>query len=92
MDFALVVGQGYIWMVHKVPGTEKWDLAMRSRQLWENFAQDIKSQGMDPQLVLGWMKTGTPYSICLSVVFLFLDKVNFRLRRLMIIDCFTYYK
>lgn len=52
-------GQGYIWMVHKVPGSEKWELAMRSRELWEKFAEDIKHQGMDPQEVLGWRKTGS---------------------------------
>ncbi|KAL4572284.1 hypothetical protein LXL04_019055 [Taraxacum kok-saghyz] len=52
-------GQGYIWMVHKVPGSEKWDLAMRSRQLWEKFARDLKLQGLDPQEVLGWKKTGS---------------------------------
>ncbi|XP_076951050.1 uncharacterized protein LOC143624219 isoform X1 [Bidens hawaiensis] len=52
-------GQGYIWMVHKVPGSDKWELALRSRQLWENFAEDIKHQGMNPQEVLGWMKTGS---------------------------------
>ncbi|KAL8208701.1 hypothetical protein R6Q57_008113 [Mikania cordata] len=52
-------GQGYIWMVHKVPGSEKWELAMRSRELWEKFADDIKYQGMDPQEVLGWKKTGS---------------------------------
>ncbi|KAI3786904.1 hypothetical protein L1987_40974 [Smallanthus sonchifolius] len=52
-------GQGYIWMVHKVPGSEKWELAMRSRELWEKFAEDVKHQGMDPQEVLGWKKTGS---------------------------------
>ncbi|KAJ0573899.1 putative FAD dependent oxidoreductase, FAD/NAD(P)-binding domain superfamily [Helianthus annuus] len=52
-------GQGYIWMVHKVPGSEKWELATRSRQLWEKFAEDVKHQGMDPQEVLGWKKTGS---------------------------------
>ncbi|KAK9059486.1 hypothetical protein SSX86_020188 [Deinandra increscens subsp. villosa] len=52
-------GQGYIWMVHKVPGSEKWELTMRSRELWEKFAEDIKYQGMDPQEVLGWKKTGS---------------------------------
>ncbi|MFS7944966.1 putative FAD dependent oxidoreductase, FAD/NAD(P)-binding domain superfamily [Helianthus anomalus] len=50
---------GYIWMVHKVPGSEKWELAMRSRELWEKFAEDVKHQGMDPQEVLGWKKTGS---------------------------------
>ncbi|XP_071697345.1 uncharacterized protein [Rutidosis leptorrhynchoides] len=52
-------GQGYIWMVHKVPGSEKWELAMRSRQLWQQLAEDINSQGMDPEHVLGWKKTGS---------------------------------
>ncbi|KAK1434737.1 hypothetical protein QVD17_00487 [Tagetes erecta] len=52
-------GQGYIWMVHKVPGSEKWELAMRSRELWEKFAEDVKYKGMDPQEVLGWKKTGS---------------------------------
>ncbi|KAI3781737.1 hypothetical protein L2E82_11761 [Cichorium intybus] len=52
-------GQGYIWMVHKVPGSEKWELAMRSRELWEKFSDDIKCQGMDPEEVLGWKKTGS---------------------------------
>ncbi|KAL4573623.1 hypothetical protein LXL04_020436 [Taraxacum kok-saghyz] len=33
--------------------------AMRSRQLWEKFAHDIKLQGLDPQDVLGWKKTGS---------------------------------
>nr|XP_043620808.1 D-amino acid dehydrogenase isoform X2 [Erigeron canadensis] len=51
--------QGYIWMVHKVPGSEKWDLAMRSRKLWEKFADDVKSRGLDPEQVLGWKKTGS---------------------------------
>ncbi|KAJ0567320.1 putative FAD dependent oxidoreductase, FAD/NAD(P)-binding domain superfamily [Helianthus annuus] len=52
-------GQGYIWMVNKVPGSEKWELVMRSRQLWEKFAEDVKYLGMDPQEVLGWKKTGS---------------------------------
>lgn len=46
-------------MVHKVPGSEKWELAKRSHELWEKFAEDIKYQGMDPQEVFGWKKTGT---------------------------------
>ncbi|KAM0026218.1 putative FAD dependent oxidoreductase, FAD/NAD(P)-binding domain superfamily [Helianthus debilis subsp. tardiflorus] len=57
--FSLVIGQGYIWMVNKVPGSEKWELVMRSRQLWEKFAEDVKYLGMDPQEVLGWKKTGS---------------------------------
>lgn len=52
-------GQGYIWMVHKAPGSEKWELAMRSRKLWEILAQSIEDQGMNPLEVLGWKKTGS---------------------------------
>ncbi|XP_076951055.1 uncharacterized protein LOC143624219 isoform X5 [Bidens hawaiensis] len=46
-------------MAHRVPGNEKWELTLRGRQLWEKFAEDIKHQGMDPQEVLGWKKTGS---------------------------------
>ncbi|KAL1545062.1 hypothetical protein AAHA92_21834 [Salvia divinorum] len=52
-------GQGYIWRVHKIPGSEKWELAMRSHQLWEEMAESIRNQGMDPLLELGWKKTGS---------------------------------
>ncbi|KAK4419728.1 hypothetical protein Salat_2385700 [Sesamum alatum] len=52
-------GQGYIWRVHKTPESEKWELAMRSHQLWEALAESIQNQGMDPLLALGWKKTGS---------------------------------
>ncbi|KAL2238486.1 uncharacterized protein LOC105163778 isoform X2 [Sesamum indicum] len=52
-------GQGYIWRVHKTPDSEKWELAMRSHQLWEALAESIQNQGMDPLLALGWKKTGS---------------------------------
>ncbi|XP_017228790.1 uncharacterized protein LOC108204032 isoform X1 [Daucus carota subsp. sativus] len=52
-------GQGYIWMVHKTPGTQKWELASRSRLLWEEFAQTMTHQGLDPLHLLGWNKTGS---------------------------------
>ncbi|KAL7113672.1 hypothetical protein ACP275_04G075000 [Erythranthe tilingii] len=52
-------GQGYIWRVHKTPGTEKWELAMRSHQLWESLAESIRIQGVDPLSALGWKKTGS---------------------------------
>lgn len=52
-------GQGYIWMVHKTPGTPKWELATRSRHLWEEFAHTVTQQGLDPLHVLGWKKTGS---------------------------------
>ncbi|KAH6814249.1 FAD-dependent oxidoreductase family protein [Perilla frutescens var. frutescens] len=52
-------GQGYIWRVHKIPGSEKWELATRSHELWEDMAESIRNQGMDPLLELGWKKTGS---------------------------------
>ena len=33
----LGVGHGYIWMVHKNPGSETWELTKRSHQLWKNL-------------------------------------------------------
>ncbi|MCL7045497.1 hypothetical protein MKW94_007787 [Papaver nudicaule] len=52
-------GQGYLWMVHKAPGSEKWELAKRSKKLWEMLAQSIEDQGSDPLDLLGWKKTGS---------------------------------
>ncbi|XP_050252339.1 uncharacterized protein LOC126698882 isoform X1 [Quercus robur] len=52
-------GQGYIWMVHKTPGSDTWELAMRSRKLWEMLAESICDQGLNPLEVLGWKKTGS---------------------------------
>lgn len=58
MIFELISGQGYLWMVHKTPSSEKWELAMRSKRLWEMLAESIENQGMDPLDVLGWKRTG----------------------------------
>ncbi|XP_072966209.1 uncharacterized protein [Typha angustifolia] len=52
-------GQGYIWMGHKTPGSDTWELARRSKQLWEELAESVIRDGMDPQEVLGWKKTGS---------------------------------
>ncbi|EPS64376.1 oxidoreductase [Genlisea aurea] len=52
-------GQGYIWRVHKSPENEKWELALRSHQLWEDLASTVQNQGLDPSSTLGWMKTGS---------------------------------
>ncbi|XP_010268126.1 PREDICTED: uncharacterized protein LOC104605186 [Nelumbo nucifera] len=52
-------GQGYIWMIHKTPGSDIWELAMRSKQLWEILADSIQHQGMSPLEILGWRKTGS---------------------------------
>ncbi|XP_031406472.1 uncharacterized protein LOC116215050 [Punica granatum] len=52
-------GQGYIWMSHKTPGSDIWELAVRSQKLWETLANSIEDQGLDPLDVLGWMRTGS---------------------------------
>ncbi|KAK9087917.1 hypothetical protein Syun_030311 [Stephania yunnanensis] len=52
-------GQGYIWMAHKTPKSALWELAMRSKSLWEMLAVSIQQKGMDPLDVLGWKKTGS---------------------------------
>ncbi|GMH25815.1 hypothetical protein Nepgr_027658 [Nepenthes gracilis] len=52
-------GQGYLWMVHKTPGNDVWDLSIRSQKLWQMWADDIQDQGIDPLKVLGWKKTGS---------------------------------
>lgn len=56
--FVVASGQGYIWLAHKTPGSETWELAARSKQLWEELAESIRDQGKDPAEVLGWKKTG----------------------------------
>ncbi|KAL1207503.1 hypothetical protein V5N11_007095 [Cardamine amara subsp. amara] len=52
-------GQGYIWMTHKKPGSDVWDLTMRSHQLWHNLAESLNNEGLDPEELLGWRKTGS---------------------------------
>lgn len=52
-------GQGYIWMAHKTPGSDTWELAMRSKHLWGELAQSVRRRGLDPLQVLGWKKTGS---------------------------------
>lgn len=52
-------GQGYLWMTHKTPGSDIWDLTWRSHQLWKMLAGSLEEQGLDPTLELGWKKTGS---------------------------------
>ncbi|XP_065874388.1 uncharacterized protein [Euphorbia lathyris] len=52
-------GQGYIWMGHKSPESDTWDLTMRSHELWSMLAESIRDQGLNPLEVLGWKKTGS---------------------------------
>ncbi|KAF4383178.1 hypothetical protein F8388_009209 [Cannabis sativa] len=52
-------GQGYLWMAHKTPGSDIWDLALRSHELWRELAGNLKEQGVDPQEHMGWKNTGS---------------------------------
>ncbi|PQM33504.1 uncharacterized protein Pyn_05209 [Prunus yedoensis var. nudiflora] len=52
-------GQGYIWMAHKTPGSDLWDFGLRSQRLWEDLAESLSEQGLDPLQLLGWKKTGS---------------------------------
>ncbi|XP_020598669.1 uncharacterized protein LOC110038241 isoform X2 [Phalaenopsis equestris] len=52
-------GQGYIWMAHRTPGSDTWELALRSKHLWEELAESVRRKGLDPLQVLGWKKTGS---------------------------------
>ncbi|GJM99230.1 hypothetical protein PR202_ga16313 [Eleusine coracana subsp. coracana] len=53
-------GQGYIWMSHRTPGSDTWELAVRSKQLWEELAAEVDSLGGGGAWErLGWMRTGS---------------------------------
>ncbi|MED6211641.1 hypothetical protein PIB30_075705 [Stylosanthes scabra] len=52
-------GQGYLWMAHKTPGSDIWDLTWRSHQLWKMLAKSLEEKGMNPTVELGWKKTGS---------------------------------
>ncbi|OEL22025.1 hypothetical protein BAE44_0016956, partial [Dichanthelium oligosanthes] len=52
-------GQGYIWMSHRTPGSDTWELAMRSKRLWEELAAEVDGPGGGgAREMLGWMRTG----------------------------------
>ncbi|KAJ4969567.1 hypothetical protein NE237_016268 [Protea cynaroides] len=52
-------GQGYIWMAHKTPGSDLWELAVRSQKLWKMLAESIQNEGLCPLETLGWKRTGS---------------------------------
>ncbi|BBH09958.1 FAD-dependent oxidoreductase family protein, partial [Prunus dulcis] len=52
-----MLGQGYIWMAHKTPGSDLWDFGLRSQRLWEDLTESLSEQGLDPLQILGWKKT-----------------------------------
>ncbi|XP_051130426.1 uncharacterized protein LOC127250960 [Andrographis paniculata] len=35
----------------------KWELTVRSHGLWEALAESVRTEGLDPLQMLGWMKT-----------------------------------
>lgn len=74
LGIGVVPGQGYIWMVHKSPESDTWELTKRSHKLWEMLAEGISYQGLSPLEVLGWKKTGifktlvSKLSYCCSLI------------------------
>jgi len=62
-----VTGQGYLWMVHKEPESDTWDLTMRSYKLWQMFAEKVRAQGLDPLQELGWKRTGNYLNLFIKV-------------------------
>lgn len=46
-------------MSYRTPGNDTWELAGRSKQLWEELAEEVRAQGSDPFDVLGWKRTGS---------------------------------
>ena len=45
-------------MAHRNPGSDTWEMAMRSHELWRLLAESLREQGMDPQEHMGWKNTG----------------------------------
>ncbi|KAL5998096.1 hypothetical protein ACLOJK_009031 [Asimina triloba] len=45
-----------------MPGSDIWELGLRSKNLWELLAKNIENQGMDPLQELGWKKTDSVVS------------------------------
>lgn len=67
LTFEPLPGQGYIWMAHKTPGSDAWELALRSHELWVMLADSLREQGLDPLELLGWKNTGTPKIVSFSL-------------------------
>jgi glycine/D-amino acid oxidase-like deaminating enzyme len=53
MGGATGAGQGYLWMAHRDPASPLWQLAARSRELWQEFlpAQLIEYQPLGSLLL-----------------------------------------
>ena len=51
-------GQGYIWLGHKSPSIATWPLSLRSNLLWSEFAKNLQDLELDPQVIIGYKRTG----------------------------------
>ena len=51
-------GQGYVWLAHKSPSIAAWPLSLRSNLLWNEFAKNLQDLGLDPQVIIGYKRTG----------------------------------
>lgn len=56
-------------MGHKTPGSDLWDLGLRSQKLWEELAESLIEQGLDPLQLLGWKKTGLRFEGSFATAF-----------------------
>ena len=46
-------------MSHRTPGSDTWDLAVRSKHLWEDLAAEMDGlRAGGARESLGWMRTG----------------------------------
>ncbi|KAH7439934.1 hypothetical protein KP509_04G082900 [Ceratopteris richardii] len=52
-------GQGYVWLGHRNPETVAWNLAKRSKYLWDKLALGLQASGLDPLKAFGFKKTGS---------------------------------
>jgi glycine/D-amino acid oxidase-like deaminating enzyme len=81
-------------MAPKTLGSDLWDLALRSQKLWEELADSLSEQGLDPLEQLGWKKTGTTFlflkiglkemTFCLLVLGMFQVQLSFFIGSLLV--------
>ncbi len=58
------VGQGYIWQAHRQPMTAGWDLAQRSKCLWEDMAAEDGQLAAAMEWQVGFLYT----QVCCEVL------------------------
>jgi hypothetical protein len=63
-------------MSHRTPGSDAWELAVRSKQLWEELAAEVDSHGGGgARERMGWMRTGTIIPILLLTPYCYGDRL-----------------